>query len=363
MRPVLVAAVALVAAAPAACAHAPARRPSPHASQHLAAGIAALAADDLDRAEAELHLALEYEPRQAEAMNGLGLVAMARGDRAGARRWFRAALRANPEMAEAHANLGAVELDAGGAEAALPHLQAALDLDPGYLPARHNVARALATLGRLDEAREEYMKLTSTARDRADGWAELAAVELALGRRAAAGRAARTALALEPTHHLARRVNADLLRDGGELEAALAAYDDLLGEAPSDADALVGRGVTLLVAGRTADARRDLERAVAVAPRSPQARFALGAALVELGEDERAADELAHAARLAAEAGRAYPEAHYLRAGALQRLGRRKEAIDAYRQFLREADEDATLADAVADARTQLAALSQVSGK
>src|SRR5262245_755153 len=92
----------------AACAGAPVRKTSPEATDHVAEGVAALERGDLDRAEAELHLALEYQRRLPEALNGLGLVALARGDRAAARGWFEEAVRADDDFAEAHANLGAV---------------------------------------------------------------------------------------------------------------------------------------------------------------------------------------------------------------------------------------------------------------
>ncbi len=349
--------VLLLVLAAAACGHAPPRTTSPQATDHVDRGIDALAHGDLDRAEAELHLALEYEPRLPHALNGLGLVAMARGDRAEALRWFSAAVRAHDDFAEAHTNLGALALDAGDAAGALPHLAAALAIDPGYAPARHNLARALATLGRLEEAREEYMKLTSTVSGDAEAWAELAAIELSLGQRAAAARAAEEALVRDADSRIARRVRGDLARDAGDLDAAVRDYDHALAVAPSDVDALIGRGLTHLLAGRAELGHRDLERAVGIAPRSSRARFALGVAFAAAGDDAHAAALLEHAATLAAEDGRPYPEAHYLRAGALGRQGRKQPALAAYRQFLHEAEGDATLAEAVADAHIQITAL------
>jgi tetratricopeptide (TPR) repeat protein len=341
----------IIALALGACGQAPRNPASPHASRHVAAGVAALEAGELDRAEAEFHVALDYEPRMTQALNGLGLVHLAREDYDEARRWFFAAVRVNEEFAEGHANLGAVEIARGETRAALPHLMRALAIDPGYVPARHNLARSLHALGRYDEARQEYMKLTSIAPDRADGWAELAVVELARGDHAAAGRAADRALALDGEHRLARRVRADLLRDAGDLRGALAAYEQL---GDDDADALVGRGLTLMLMGRPAEARPLLERAVELAPALPAAHFALGVAYVEL---ERYADAEVALGRAIELANRAYPEARYVRAHALASLDRRADAIAEYRAFLREAEGNASLADAVKDAKVQIAAL------
>src|SRR5215212_6425792 len=55
-------------------------KPSEKATHFQAEGARAYARGDLDRAAGLFSLALEYEPKMAEARNGLGLVAMARGD-------------------------------------------------------------------------------------------------------------------------------------------------------------------------------------------------------------------------------------------------------------------------------------------
>jgi tetratricopeptide (TPR) repeat protein len=348
-----------LAAALGGCAGVPQKKVSNEATAHVHEGVAALEHGDLDRAEAEFHLALEFEPRLPHALNGLGLVAMERHDREAARGWFSAAVRANDDFAEGHANLGALAVESGDLEGALPHLASALAIDPGYVPARHNLARALWQLGRLTEARAEYMKLTSTARDDASAWAELAAVELGLGHRAAAGRAAQVALELDGDHPLARRVRGDLMRDRGDLAGARADYDAAIAREPSNADAFIGRGLAFLLGNDIDAARRDLERAAAIAPRSAAAHFALGVALYTDGDDNAALGEFDRALSLAGEVGRPYPQAYYLRGATLARLGQKKAAIQAYEQFLREAEGDATLADAVSDARAQIRTLGQ----
>ena len=81
---------------------------SPARSRCRAAGVEALGRGELDRAAGHFALALEYEPRFAEAENGLGLVALRRGDWARAEERFRAALALNEDLAEAHLNLAAV---------------------------------------------------------------------------------------------------------------------------------------------------------------------------------------------------------------------------------------------------------------
>ena len=90
----------------AGCATSP-RPLQPHALALQAAGVEALGRGELDRAAGHFAVALEYEPRLAEAENGLGLVALRRGDWARAEKRFRAAVAINEDLAEAHLNLAA----------------------------------------------------------------------------------------------------------------------------------------------------------------------------------------------------------------------------------------------------------------
>lgn len=195
-----------------ACAHTPTRKAPCAQISRVAQGTRALGHGDLDLAEAQFSMALEYDAQTKEALNGLGLVSMVRGDHATARRLFQAALVYDDDFAEAHANCGALELAQARPDRALPHLRSALSIDPGDTTARQNFARALATLGLLAEAQSEYVKLTSSVPDNAEAWAELARVELSLGHRTAAGRATNLALALAPSQPIAQRVYADLTR-------------------------------------------------------------------------------------------------------------------------------------------------------
>jgi predicted Zn-dependent protease len=237
---------------------------------------------------------------------------MARGQAPAARDHFQAAIRRNPDFAEAHSNLGALEVKEGRIERSLPHFRAALAIDPGYAAARHNLARALDQLGRHEESLAEYLKLTSTERDDADAWAELAAVNLALGRRGPAGDAVAAALAIDGRHRTARRIAANLDRDAGKLEAALDAYQALARELPDDALVLVDQGIALVLAHRAPEALPGLRRAALLAGDNAAVRFALGVALAETGDDRAAAAELERAIALMQARGRDYPQARAL---------------------------------------------------
>jgi tetratricopeptide (TPR) repeat protein len=141
-------------------AHAPL---NPKTALHQQRGAALLANDRLDEAEAEYQLALEYNPKNPEALNGQGLIALRRGDLRRAARLLRDALLQNDELAEAHNNLGVVLLGLGDPQQARHSFRAALAIDPGYLNARHNLILALRQLGDPANARAEWLKLRALA--------------------------------------------------------------------------------------------------------------------------------------------------------------------------------------------------------
>jgi tetratricopeptide (TPR) repeat protein len=354
-RPAL-AAVALAAVVAVAGCYRGAKPATPEqAETHVARAMVALDRGDLDRAEAELTLALEYDPNLATAFNGLGLVARRRGDAKAAAHYFSRAIALDDDLAEAHSNLGVLALEAGNPAGAEEQFRAALAIDPGYPAARHNLARTLMLRGKTTAARSQLLRLTSADENNADGWAELGLVELAMGHVAAAERAVRTALAIDPDHAIGLRARADIARAGGDYEAALADYGAALDAAgAADADALTGRGVTYLVMGRYAPAVEDLSRAARLAPNSPAARFGYGAALAATGDDEGAARELGYAIDLRAGWGARYAEAHLLRAQSFDRLGDRDQAVAEYEAFVTEADGDPALAEEIAAARRRV---------
>src|SRR5512142_436874 len=89
-------------------------------------GAAALAAGDLETAEARLALALEYHPRFTEAWVNTGLLALRRGRLAEARRALGRARDLNPDLPTPHHGLGLLAEKRGRAEEAEKHYRAAL---------------------------------------------------------------------------------------------------------------------------------------------------------------------------------------------------------------------------------------------
>lgn len=145
-------------------------------------GAQALAAGDLELAEARVALALEYNPRFTEAWVNLGLIELDRDHIELARRDFLKARELNPDLPAPHHALGLLSEREGHPEEGERRYRAALKVDPGFAPARMNLARLLFDRGDIEEAREHFMRLTQVAPELAEGWSGLCECLLRLGR-------------------------------------------------------------------------------------------------------------------------------------------------------------------------------------
>jgi tetratricopeptide (TPR) repeat protein len=145
-------------------------------------GTDALAAGDLETAEARFALALEYHPRFVEALTNLGLVEMQRGNLAHAKLQFERARRINPDLAQPHHALGVLAERERRPDVAAEHYRDALKVNPGFGASRANLARVLFTAGRFDEAREQFLRLVEVEPGQLAGRTGLAETLLQLGR-------------------------------------------------------------------------------------------------------------------------------------------------------------------------------------
>jgi tetratricopeptide (TPR) repeat protein len=164
----------------AACAH-----PAPLPAKAIALnrdGAIAMAAGDLEKAEARIALALEYNPRFTEAWVNLGLIEMNRGNFERGHRDFVRARDLNPDLPAPHHALGLLADHEGRVDDAERHYRAALKVDPGFAPARINLARRLFGQGSLEEAREQFLRVTQVAPEFVEGWAGLCETLLRLQR-------------------------------------------------------------------------------------------------------------------------------------------------------------------------------------
>lgn len=112
----------------------------------------------LELAENYCKLALRYNPKFAEAFNGLALVAIQRGKYKKAERFLKKALSINSNFADARSNLGHIYYLRKDYKRAMYLFKTALDIKPSLLNAGYNIARTLIILRRFKDARNQIIQ-------------------------------------------------------------------------------------------------------------------------------------------------------------------------------------------------------------
>jgi Tfp pilus assembly protein PilF len=121
-------------------------------------------ADSLNRATAELELALKEDKRDAGAEAKLGYIAKMRGNSSLAEEYYTRALSEKPDEFNALVGLGGILRDRGENEKAAQYLSQASKLDAMDDSLHYQLAQIYRHLGRNAEA-EQGMKLFATIRD------------------------------------------------------------------------------------------------------------------------------------------------------------------------------------------------------
>jgi predicted Zn-dependent protease len=202
----------------------------------------------LGEAATLIETVLARHPRDADALQLRGLVARQRGDDAAAIADFRASLAIQPRQPMVLCNLGNALLATGDARAAHDRYAAALALVPDDPNALVHLAIACLALDRPGDALPPLRRL----------------------------------LAARPDHARAQALLARALRDCGELDAALAAFDDARRLGAGDAATLHDHAIALRLAGRPLDALAD--RALASTPRDAGLHLTRAHLLAETGD-------------------------------------------------------------------------------
>ncbi len=269
-----------------------------------------------------LERSLTLHPDNVEVLNNLGNTCLRLGLVAEAERHWQRALALRPGYAQPHSNLAFLLNARGEHDRAAEHAQEAIDIEPRLADAYVNLAAAETARGRHTQALHWLDGLLVFAPGHGIGLAARAMALQALGQPEAALDAARRAVEAAPHSDEARNMLGLCLRDSGRTEPALAAFAEArsLG-GPAAPRAALNHATLLAETGRVAEARQALAAALVVHPRvgalwhaslemqpadaevverldallaeaeAPQERlvlhFALGKALLELGEDDR----------------------------------------------------------------------------
>lgn len=246
--------------------------------------------DDHKGALADYRKAVELDPKDPDALNGVGVELSALNeDPEGELKAYDAALAADPKNAAAVINKAIYYADRENWTKALEQYQIAVAAQPERSDLHVGLADTLTNLDRLDAARAAY--------DRA--------------------------LKLDPKRVAAWRGRAWLNRLAGRPREAKADYDRAIALAPDDADLLVWRASALRQDDKQAAAMADLNAAVKLRPKSAFILNNRGLALAETNRlDEALAD---YGAAIAADPD--YEAAYYNRAAVFMDQNRFDRAI------------------------------------
>jgi len=257
----------------------------PQAVELNRAGAEALAAGDLETADARLNLALEYSPRFVEALVNQGLVELQRGNFDRARELLLRARRLNPDVAQPHHALAVVAERRARPDEASRHYYEALAVDPGFAPSRANLARLLFDSGMLEEALVQFKRLYEVSRDTPEPAVGLAETLLRLGRVEEAEVIARSARERFSDSAELIVLEARSLMRRNEIERAVELLTPLAyGRDDQAAAALSWLATAELLRGQPRLAVGAAKRALELDPNLPVATYVMGQALQRLGD-------------------------------------------------------------------------------
>ena len=228
----------------------------------------------------------------------------AAGQAARAERLFQRVLREDPRQSEALHGLGMLALEKGDHPMAVERLEAAVAARGDVARYHHDLGNAWRKLGRKTEAVMAYLRAADLDREFFDALFDLGAVLAELVRPAEGAQALRLALRLRPDHAEARLILGTCLERLGQIDAAVEQYLAALRLRADDPRALLLLGGALFKAGHVVDADRAFARALTLDPSQAGAHSRRIAALnyrADLGARELAAAHLEwgrrHAAR------------------------------------------------------------------
>jgi tetratricopeptide (TPR) repeat protein len=182
-----------VLAHPSMGARAQASKTASEAHAHLDAARLALQSHDLHQTREQLELALQADPKLAEAYIVLGTVEFQSGDNASAIRHLQHAVELQPASFSAHYNLALVYLRAQKLNEGTRELERASALDPRNADAAYNLGVVLLEQGHPQEAIRHLRRAQELGSDRPDVAFHLIRAQLAANRVEEADREARTA--------------------------------------------------------------------------------------------------------------------------------------------------------------------------
>ena len=217
--------------------------------------------------------------RKLAGLIRMGKSAFMKMDYPRAERHLRDALEGGAEYPDIHYTLGLIDHQRGNYRQAVDRFEKAITLHPEYTEALLSMSITLNDMGLYEDARSAYDRASmvlsrhgipperNMVRGRiANLHKELGELYLALGQHDDAIREFRQALSIAPRYPDLRVRLVTALREAGRTEEARNEVDAFLEETPENAAALIQKGILHYLAGEKAQARRVWEEAHYKAP-------------------------------------------------------------------------------------------------
>lgn len=125
--------------------------------------------------------ALELDPGDGQAWNGLAATQLDHGCDDEARAALLECLAIDPRMIQARGNMMMLAMRAGDVRGVAEWAERVLEIDPGQTPYRSVYAEALGYFGEMERSRDQYGIVVALAPERAEPWLYYAQALAALG--------------------------------------------------------------------------------------------------------------------------------------------------------------------------------------
>ena len=220
---------------------------NPHiAEYHYELGRVMRSLAEPERAITCFRAAIDVDPRHRDAHIDVASVMLGLGNPATAEQAARSALQIDPGSVAAHANLGGALEGQGRFGEAAGSYRAALALQPDFVPALCNLSTVCLQLGEVDEASRHTEHALRIAPQDAVVHLRRASVLLEMRRPRDAADSFREALRLQPGSVQARSGVGYALDIQGDLDGALAQYQQALDADPADVQTHLNRATIRL---------------------------------------------------------------------------------------------------------------------
>ncbi|MDE1987975.1 MAG: tetratricopeptide repeat protein [Alphaproteobacteria bacterium] len=277
-------------------------------------GVLRAQCGDLTGAADFIGKSLEVDSKSPTACFHLGVVLDGLGRRGDALTAYERATALNPDFAEAHSNRGNALLALGRMQEAIDPFERALALNSGLVGAHYGRGYALLVLGKLAEAEVAFERTIAVKPDHVEAHCSRGIALAAMNRKEDALTALSHALALRQDFLPALDARSGLLNDLGRFGEALADADRAAAVDPDHALAHSNRGNALYAVGRLEEALAAFDRALTLDPDLIKAVCNRGSVNRNMGRLEDALADFERVLALQPMFGQAASERFYLRA-------------------------------------------------